>query len=104
MREISYACRPKPVRKPGECLVKVHAASINPIDWKTRSGAAVPSFLIAKPKVGWARQLVKAPVNAHAFIIRLHCRCCWSSSHKTDAAPGMLDGICNVLSPCHLSL
>ena len=42
-------CRPKPVRKPGECLVKIKAASVNPVDTKTRAGA-IPSFLIAKPK------------------------------------------------------
>ena len=29
---------PKPTLKPGQVLVEVHAASLNPIDWKTRVG------------------------------------------------------------------
>ncbi len=30
---------PKPEPGPGEVLVRVHAASVNPIDWKVRQGA-----------------------------------------------------------------
>ena len=41
--------RPLPVRKPGECLVRIHAASINPVDVKNRTGT-VPKFLMAKDK------------------------------------------------------
>jgi NADPH:quinone reductase-like Zn-dependent oxidoreductase len=35
--ELVVAGRPEP--KPGEVLVKVHTAGVNPIDWKIRSGA-----------------------------------------------------------------
>lgn len=42
---------PKPVRKPGEVLVKVAAASVNPIDVKTREGKQVPRVLVALPKI-----------------------------------------------------
>jgi NADPH:quinone reductase-like Zn-dependent oxidoreductase len=31
---------PKPSAQPGEILVRVHAAGVNPVDWKIRSGAA----------------------------------------------------------------
>ena len=41
---------PKPVRKPGEVLVRIKAASVNPVDTKTRAGM-VPSVIIRKPQV-----------------------------------------------------
>lgn len=39
-----------PALRPGEVLVKVAAASINPIDWKTRKGE-VPRFAVTRPKI-----------------------------------------------------
>src|ERR1700722_7478042 len=33
-----------PSPSPGEVLVRVHAAGVNPIDWKIRSGAAASRF------------------------------------------------------------
>jgi NADPH:quinone reductase-like Zn-dependent oxidoreductase len=38
--QLKYESTPDPIAKPGEILVKVAAAGINPIDWKLRSGAA----------------------------------------------------------------
>jgi NADPH:quinone reductase-like Zn-dependent oxidoreductase len=40
---------PKP--GPGEVLVRVHAASLNPIDWKMRSGAAEDRFPVTFPAI-----------------------------------------------------
>ena len=41
---------PKPVRKPGQCLVQIAATSVNPIDWKTRKGE-LPRFMVKLPNV-----------------------------------------------------
>lgn len=41
---------PRPVRQRGELLIKVVSTSVNPVDWKTRSGH-VPSILVKLPKV-----------------------------------------------------
>jgi len=42
---------PKPVPKPGQVLVKVRAASVNPIDWKMRRGLMAKVFPIDFPRV-----------------------------------------------------
>jgi len=42
---------PKPVAKPGQVLVKVRAASVNPIDWKMRRGMMAKVFPIDFPRV-----------------------------------------------------
>ncbi len=39
-----YEDAPRPEPKPNEVLVKIHAAGVNPIDWKVRAG------MFAKPK------------------------------------------------------
>jgi NADPH:quinone reductase-like Zn-dependent oxidoreductase len=43
---------PKPVRRQGQgqVLLRVAAAGVNPIDWKTRKGD-VPRFAVTRPKV-----------------------------------------------------
>jgi NADPH:quinone reductase-like Zn-dependent oxidoreductase len=44
--------RPEPI--PTEVLVRVHAAGVNPVDWKTRSGSGMASLLGDPPyTVGW---------------------------------------------------
>lgn len=35
---LSYQDLPRPVPAPGELQIRVHAAGVNPVDWKTRSG------------------------------------------------------------------
>jgi NADPH:quinone reductase-like Zn-dependent oxidoreductase len=40
-----------PIPGPGEVLVRVHAVSLNPIDWKMRSGAAKERFPVSFPAI-----------------------------------------------------
>ncbi|QHC23284.1 zinc-binding dehydrogenase [Streptomyces sp. GS7] len=45
---------PRPVPLPTEVLVRVHAAGINPVDWKTRGGGAMAGVLGEPPfTLGW---------------------------------------------------
>ncbi|MFD7711727.1 NADP-dependent oxidoreductase [Streptomyces sp. NPDC059786] len=45
---------PRPVPLPTEVLVRVHAAGINPVDWKTREGHGMAHVLGEPPfTVGW---------------------------------------------------
>ncbi|MBS2548497.1 NADP-dependent oxidoreductase [Catenulispora sp. NL8] len=45
---------PRPEPLPTEVLVRVHAAGINPVDWKTRGGTGMAGVLGAPPFVlGW---------------------------------------------------
>ncbi|WP_194892188.1 NADP-dependent oxidoreductase [Catenulispora pinisilvae] len=45
---------PRPEPLPTEVLVRVHAAGINPVDWKTREGTGMAGVLGAPPFVlGW---------------------------------------------------
>lgn len=45
---------PRPTPLPTEVLVRVHAAGINPVDWKTREGAGMAGVLGEPPFIlGW---------------------------------------------------
>lgn len=49
--QLSYEDLEKPKPGPGEVLVRVAAASVNPIDWKLRSGAMRPFFPLNFPAI-----------------------------------------------------
>src|SRR6266550_1862699 len=46
---------PRPDPKPGEILVNVHAAGVNPVDWKTRRGQGAAAMIKRPPPIilGW---------------------------------------------------
>jgi NADPH:quinone reductase-like Zn-dependent oxidoreductase len=48
---LKYEDFPDPKPGPGEVLVRVQAASVNPIDWKLRSGAAKARFPLTLPAI-----------------------------------------------------
>jgi NADPH:quinone reductase-like Zn-dependent oxidoreductase len=51
---LTLADLPRPEPAPTEVLVRVHAAGVNPVDWKTRAGAGMASLLGEPPHVlGW---------------------------------------------------
>jgi NADPH:quinone reductase-like Zn-dependent oxidoreductase len=49
--KLKYEDFPDPKPGPGEVLVAVRAASLNPIDWKMRSGAAKERFPVTFPAI-----------------------------------------------------
>jgi NADPH:quinone reductase-like Zn-dependent oxidoreductase len=50
--QVADVARPEPL--PTEVLVRVHAAGINPVDWKTRSGTGMAAILGEPPfTLGW---------------------------------------------------
>jgi NADPH:quinone reductase-like Zn-dependent oxidoreductase len=53
---------PRPIPLPTEVLVRVHAAGVNPVDWKTRQGHGMAGVLGEPPLVlGWDVAGVRVP-------------------------------------------
>ncbi|MFD1186191.1 NAD(P)-dependent alcohol dehydrogenase [Pontibacter rugosus] len=48
---LQYGEQPKPTIKDNQLLVRVHATSINPVDWKIRSGKLLPISGLKFPKI-----------------------------------------------------
>jgi NADPH:quinone reductase-like Zn-dependent oxidoreductase len=64
--QLRYEDVPPPEPEPGEVLIKVAATSVNPIDWKIRSGAAKSIMPLKFPAIlgrDVAGTVVKAGVN-----------------------------------------
>jgi NADPH:quinone reductase-like Zn-dependent oxidoreductase len=49
--ELKYEEVPIPEPQPDEVLIRVHATSVNPVDWKMRSGAAKALFPLSFPAI-----------------------------------------------------
>ncbi len=61
---------PRPEPLPTEVLVRVHAAGVNPVDWKTRQGSGMAGVLGEPPFVlGWD---VSGVVEAVGFGVTAH--------------------------------
>jgi NADPH:quinone reductase-like Zn-dependent oxidoreductase len=51
---LRYEDAPRPEQAPGEVLVKIHAAGVNPVDWKVRQGFAKGFLTYSLPVIpGW---------------------------------------------------
>lgn len=51
---LRYEDAPRPVVKPDEVLIRVHAAGVNPVDWKARAGHVKSMFSYPMPFIpGW---------------------------------------------------
>jgi NADPH:quinone reductase-like Zn-dependent oxidoreductase len=51
---LKYEDAPKPQAGPGEVLIRVHAASVNPVDWKVRQGYLQQMMKYKMPMIpGW---------------------------------------------------
>jgi NADPH:quinone reductase-like Zn-dependent oxidoreductase len=62
---LQYEDTPHPTPGPGELLIKVHAASVNPLDWKTRAGYLKDFFPHTLPFIpGWDASAVVEAVGS----------------------------------------
>jgi len=52
--QLVYESAPRPVPQAGEVLIRVRAAGVNPVDWKTREGKGVAGYMKDLPAIlGW---------------------------------------------------
>ena len=100
---LKYEDFPDPKPGPGEVLVRVQAVSLNPIDWKLRSGAAKARFPLSLPAIlgrdvaGTVRELgegVKGfAIGDRVFALanRTYAELCIVKSSELARIPDKLD-------------
>ena len=100
---LKYEDFPDPKPGPGEVLVRVQAVSLNPIDWKLRSGAAKARFPLSLPAIlgrdvaGTVRELgegVKGfAIGDRVFALanRTYAELCIVKSSELSRIPDKLD-------------
>ena len=68
---LKYEDAPKPQAGPGEVLIRVHAASVNPVDWKVRQGYLQQMMKYKMPMIpGWDVSGVVEAVGAGATRLK----------------------------------
>lgn len=50
---LTYEDVAKPEIEPDSVLIKIHAAALNPVDWKIRSSPALPDWISSPAILGW---------------------------------------------------
>jgi NADPH:quinone reductase-like Zn-dependent oxidoreductase len=77
---LRYEDAPRPVAGPGEVLVRIHAAAINPVDWKVRAGHVKGWLNYTLPMIpGWDFSGVVEAVGSDAGP--------WKSGHEVYGRP-----------------
>lgn len=66
-----YEDAPRPVPAEGEVLVKVHAASVNPADWKRRRGRVPPEHAVFPMIPGWDISGTVEEINAPSSSLKI---------------------------------
>jgi len=68
---LKYEDAPKPQAGPGEVLIRVHAASVNPVDWKVRQGYLQQMMKYKMPMIpGWDVSGVVEAAGAGAMRLK----------------------------------
>lgn len=68
---LKYEDAPRPQAGPGEVLIKVHASSVNPVDWKVRAGYLQQMMKYKMPMIpGWDVSGVVEAVGAGATRLK----------------------------------